>query len=119
MMNIAKVTNATRGTIIAEQGKDLRDVNEQAQGLMFTKRRQEFCLLFTFARPRKEIIHMLFVFYPIDIIVLNERREVVALKERCLPFTFYAPKPRMSYLIEIPAGRIKATGTTIGDSLAW
>lgn len=113
------VDNITKHTRIAASFVETSDPECQARGLMFTKRKQGFCLIFAFPTPRKEGIHMFFVFYPIDVLILDPARKVIAQREHLSPFTFYFPKPKISYVIELPAGTIARTHTTIGDTLAW
>lgn len=47
-------------------------------------------------------IHMLFVFYPINVIFLDSNKKVVDIKKRLRPFTFYSPKKKAKYIIELP-----------------
>lgn len=47
-------------------------------------------------------IHMLFVFYPINVIFLDSNKKVVDIKKKLKPFTFYSPKKKAKYIIELP-----------------
>jgi uncharacterized protein len=113
------IDNITKHTRLAASFIETSDPSRQACGLMFTRRKEEFCLIFSFPTPRKEGIHMWFVFYPIDILILDAERKVIAMKERLLPFAFYFPKPRISTVIELPAGTVARTHTVLGDTLTW
>ena len=55
------------------------------RGLMFSRRRN---LLFVFDKERKVSIHMLFVFFSIDIYWLDKDFRVVDLRKKVKPFTF-------------------------------
>jgi uncharacterized membrane protein (UPF0127 family) len=86
----------------------------QAIGLMFSRRRLDTGYLFVFSRLWYVPITMVFVFYPIDVIWLNERREVVC-KKRGLPFQLHLGcKKKVKYVLEISSSTIK-----IGDVLDW
>ncbi len=58
---------------------------------------------------------MFFVIFPIDVLFLDKNRKVVDLKENFKPFTFYTPKAKAKYVIELPNGIIKKTNTRIND----
>ena len=60
---------------------------------------------------------MLGVVYPIDVICLNNKRKVVALKERFMPLRFYFPKEKAQYVLELKAGIIQAYRIKRGDIL--
>ena len=87
---------------------------EKARGLMFSTQKD---VLFVFDEERTLNFHMLFVFYPIDIIFLNNRLQVVDLKERFLPFTCYYSKAHSSHALEVHAGFIQENKIKHGDTL--
>ena len=62
---------------------------------------------------------MLFVFYPIDVLFLNDKKYVVGMKKNFAPFTFYKSKKKAMYAIELPSGTIKQTKTGIGDKIKF
>lgn len=68
---------------------------------------------------KKLPLHMLFVFYPIDVLYLNKKKEVVELKENFRPFTFYFPKKKAQFVLELKAGALQKTKTAVTDSLAF
>lgn len=77
------------------------------KGLMFSKKLVDRCLLFIFPREQIISLHMLFVFYPIDVAFINEKNEIVDLKQNFRPFTFYTSKKPAKYVLEMPLGSIK------------
>jgi len=91
------------------------------KGLMFEDARKfNYALLFILPRESKlkAAIHMLFVFFPIDVVWLNSNKKVVDIARNLQPFTpNYTPKKPAKYFVELPAG--KATGIKIGDTLEW
>ena len=63
-------------------------------------------------------IHCLFVFFPIDVIYLDENKKVVDVQRKVPPFALYRQPTRPAkFFIEVNAG--KAAGTEVGDELAW
>ena len=62
---------------------------------------------------------MLMVFYPIDVLFLDKNKKVVEVKENFKPFSFYAPKNKALYIIELPQDSIKHSRTKIGDKIEF
>ncbi len=79
----------------------------KAKGLMFSKKLKDSCLLFIFDKERKISLHMFFVFFPIDVIFLNEKKEIVDIKRNFMPFTLYTSKKPAKYVLEMPVNSIK------------
>jgi uncharacterized protein len=79
----------------------------RAIGLMFSKKLKDSCLLFVLPREQTISLHMFFVFYPIDVLFLNEKKEIVDMKKNFMPFTVYFSKKPAKYVIEMPQGSIK------------
>jgi len=77
----------------------------------------EKSLIFIFDREKIVPLHMFFVFYPIDVLFLDKNKIVVEKKENFRPFTFYTPRKKAKYIIEIPNGIIKKTKTELGDKI--
>ena len=71
------------------------------RGLMFSRRRN---LLFVFDKERKVSIHMLFVFFSIDIYWLDEDFRVIDLRKKVKPFTFVESDKKAKYVLEISKG---------------
>lgn len=90
---------------------------KKAKGLMFSKPRP---LIMVFKKQSKIMLHMLFVFWPIDILFLDKSKLVVDLKEKAKPFqlSIKSKKPA-KYVIELPFGTIKKTKTKIGHKITF
>ena len=54
-----------------------------------------------FNKERTISLHNFFVFYPIDVLILDENKKVVEIKENFKPFTFWNSKNKGKYLIEL------------------
>jgi len=87
-------------------------------GLMF-RFPKEFAYIFPFSRMKKMSLHMLFVFFPIDIVFLDQFNEVVEVKESLQPFRFFTQKKKSVTFIEFPAGTIKKHSIMRGSTVAW
>lgn len=109
--------NRTRNTILAERGSIAANPLARALGLMFRR---------TFPPGEGlliipcDSIHMMFVFFPIDVVFLNRERTVVRTKSRVLPWIGLAFGGRGAHsVLELPAGTITASGTSVGDQVEW
>lgn len=111
-----KIKNTTKNTSLSEAAINYTTIWQKAKGLMFSRQKD---LLFSEKKERIIPIHMWFVFYPIDVLYINAEKKVVEIKENLLPFTFYFPKNKAQYVIELKKGTIAQTRTTIGDQLAF
>jgi uncharacterized membrane protein (UPF0127 family) len=70
---------------------------EKIRGLMFSKKRN---LLFDL-NDKRELIHSLWVFFPIKLYFLDENFEIIE-KGVLRPFWFYIPRVKAKWLVEIP-----------------
>ena len=86
--------------------KVCKSLFSRARGLMFSKRIKDSCLLFVFPKEERVSLHMFFVFFPIDVLFLNEKKEIVDLKQNFLPFTVHTSRKPAKYVLEMPAGSI-------------
>jgi len=77
------------------------------KGLMFSRRLKDHCLLFVLPEERIVDLHMFFVFFSIDVVFLNKKKEIVDLKQNFRPFTVYISKKPAKYVLEMPLGTIK------------
>ncbi len=68
-------------------------------------------------------IHMLFVFYPIDVIWLDTHKKVLEVATAVQPFRIYcAPQASsrdIAYMIECSAGIVSSSKTRVGDTLVF
>jgi hypothetical protein len=94
---------------------------EKMKGLMFEDQKR-FNYALVFCLPRESIanasIHMLFVFFPIDVVYLDRNQKVVDIAKNLQPFSLgYVPKKPSKFFVEMPAG--KSEGIKIGHRLEW
>jgi uncharacterized protein len=113
------LTNISKDRKICSETESGKSVLFKFRGLMFTKKIEDFALVFGFNPPRRIDLHMLFVFYPIDVALLDKDKEVLELKEHFMPFTFYYSKKAASFVAEMPDGSIRKGEIEIGDTLEF
>ena len=110
------ISNTTWKTVIAEHAKECKTVLSQGIGLMF--RTKIIPLLFILKKPQRITIHSFFMLKTIDVIFLNEKKEVVDVKT-LKSWSWFTPKERAKYVIEVPKGTIQRTETGKGDLLIF
>ena len=113
-----KIKNINKNNLIANNAVFCTTIFSKFIGLMFSKNRCR-CLIFRFNDEKIISLHMLFVFYPIDVLFLDKNKIVVDKKENFKPFTFYNSKKNAMYAVELPSGIIKKTKTEIGDKIKF
>ncbi len=107
--------------VIALKAKYCDSLLSRLKGLMFSSRLmlgEGVVLVASYESILSTTVHMLFVFFPIDIIWLNSAKKVVDVKKNVLPFMpFIAPRKAAKYVIELPKGCAK--DIKIGDRLRF
>ena len=111
------IRNATKNRIIGHNAELCDDYFSKFIGLMFSKKQR--ALIFAFGNKKKIALHMLFVFYPIDVLFLDKNKIVVEKKENFKPFAFYKSMKKAMYVIELPDKTIKKTKTEIGNKIKF
>lgn len=95
------------GVEIAKNIEFGRTTFKHALGLMFRKSiPYDYSMIFILKKPSKVNIHMLFVFFPIDVIFLNEEKKIMGLS-RLKPWVGYKAMEDIKYIIEMKAGTIE------------
>ncbi len=64
-------------------------------------------------------LHMFFVFFPIDLIFLDAKKQVVEIKENFRPWNFYCAKQKAVFIIEAPQGFVKKKRIQISDAILF
>ena len=91
------IRNTTQKTISNEE-IICKSFLSQARGLMFREKKN---LIMKFPQERKIYLHMFFVFYPIDVLLLNKHKRIVEIKRNFKPFTFWNSKQKGKYVVEL------------------
>lgn len=111
------IQNNTKQTKVSNNYSFCKNIFSQAKGLMFSLKQKN--LVFVFKKEKLTPLHMWFVFFPIDVIYLNSKKEVTELKANFKPFTFFNPKNKAQYILELEKGAINKSKTEIGDSFSF
>ena len=92
------ILNQNTKRIISKNEKYCKSFFSQALGLMFSSRNK---LNIEFSEERKINLHKFFVFYPLEVLILDKNQKVIEIKKKFLPFTFYNPKTKGKFVIEL------------------
>jgi hypothetical protein len=89
-------------------------------GLMFRKENSvaNTAWVFYFKNPRRISLTMIFVFFTIDAIFLDNERKIVEMTT-LKPWSFYSPAKKSNYCIELRQGTIHNFKLKIGDKLRF
>ena len=111
-----QITNQTRECVLAAHGEVARSFWARGRGLMGRASLPDSYALIILPESS---IHTFFMRVPIDVLFVDRSDKVVGLREAMppgRPFAGVAPW-RGRYVIEMPAGVIASSGTTLGDQL--
>ncbi len=86
---------------------------------MFSGKISDTGYIFIFDKPTRIDLHMFFVFFPIDVLFLDETKKVIEIKKNFKPFTFYFSKHKAKFVIELPQNTISKSNTELNDSLEF
>ncbi|MBS4032426.1 MAG: DUF192 domain-containing protein [Clostridiales bacterium] len=64
-------------------------------------------------------VHTMFMFYPIDVVFVNEKLQVIHFCPVLRPGRFSPLVKGCRQVVELPAGTVAHTGTQIGDYLSF
>ncbi len=107
--------NIAKNRIMVSKVKIYDSIFLKGLGLMFSRPLNDECLVLRFKSERIRPLHMYFVFYAIDVLFLDKDSRVVEIKEDFKPFSFYFPKNRAMFIVEVPLGTAKKASVEIGD----
>lgn len=103
--------------VIASKVRFCNSIFSKAMGLRFKFDFEDSAYVFSFEKSTIALMDMFFVFYPIDVVFLDNNKKVIEVKAKFLPFAFYKSKVKANYIIELECGAIKKFGIEIGDKL--
>ncbi len=111
-----RVSNDTRGTVLAERARWAGNAWQRFVGLMFSD-----------ALPAGEglvlepcgSIHMFFMRYPIDVVFLSREHRVVGLVQAIAPWRMTRFYRGARIAVELPVGSVQASATQAGDSFSF
>ena len=110
-----------KNKILANKVKHCSDILSNFKGLRFSKPlkdKQAIILESESENILENMIDMLFVFFPIDVLWLDKNKRVVDLRRNVKPFTPIAiPKRPAKYIIELKKGM--TNNINLGDELKF
>ncbi len=105
------------GTEIAKNIEFAKNILSHMTGLMFRKNiPSDYAMIFVLRKPSSVNVHMLFVFFPISVIFLDEKKNISGLA-RLNPWTGYKAMKNIKYIIEMNEDAIKKNKLTIGGQM--
>ena len=107
------ITNRTKNFVVSKDKKICLSVFSKMKGLMFTLKPKT--LVFVNNKEIPTPIHMMFMFYPIDVLWLDAGKKVVH-KQTLKPFGF-SKNISAKYVVELPAGA--ADKVSVGDLIEF
>ncbi|MBI2142020.1 DUF192 domain-containing protein, partial [Candidatus Woesearchaeota archaeon] len=105
-------------TVVSSRYRLVSSILGRAWGLMFSSR-VKTALVFVMGSEKEIALHMLLVFCPIDVLLLDRNKRVVEVKENLKPFAFYTGRKKAAYVIELPAGSIRRSRTRVWDRIMF
>ncbi len=109
------IVNRSKQATIADRATAARTFHERLRGLMFRP-----CLA-----PGEALvlvgdnsIHTFFMRFPIDVLYLDCDGRVLRLEEAMPPWRVGPVVGGCRFIVELPPGVIRATGTAVGDIIA-
>ena len=111
-----RVTNQTRGSVIAERARVARSMNDRMVGLLATPEvlPGEGLLI-----ERTSSIHMFFMRYAIDVVFVDRSGRVTMTVSRLRPWRVIWWARGARDCLELRAGALDDTGTQRGDQLLF
>jgi|TARA_B100001971_G_C18013204_1_gene443467 uncharacterized membrane protein (UPF0127 family) len=113
------IKNKTRNKTLVDKVKFCKNFLNQSIGLIFHKKLKSKGLIFIYKKEKKVPLHMIFVFFPIDILYLDKNKKVIEMKKNFRPFHAYTPKKKANYILELPESSIERTNTKLGDKISF
>ena len=105
------------GVEIAKNIEFAKNFLSQMTGLMFRKNIPfDYAMVFVLKEPSSVNVHMLFVFFPISVIFLDEKKNISGLA-RLNPWTGYKTMKNIKYIIEMNEDSIKKNKLSIGGQM--
>ena len=93
------IINKTTNQVLSNREIVCKTYISQARGLMFYRRKRNVTMIFP--RERRISLHMFFVKYPIDVLIVNTEKEIVEIKRNFQPWTFWKSRKRGKYVVEL------------------
>ncbi|MBI1801023.1 MAG: DUF192 domain-containing protein [Chloroflexi bacterium] len=111
-----KITNQTRGTLVASSAIEARSFSQRLLGLMG---RAELPVGGALVLDATNWVHTFWMRFPLDVIYFDRRGRVVGVSENLIPNRIGRPIWRAHAVIELNRGVIRTSETQLGDLLRF
>ena len=108
------VENVTQATTVVESGRVANNMWTRFVGLMGERNLPQGDGMIIIPCSS---VHCMFMAIPIDVVYVNREHKVVAIDHALQPWRIGSLHRGVHYVLELPAGTARATGTAAGDQL--
>ncbi|HXH66335.1 MAG TPA: DUF192 domain-containing protein [Candidatus Limnocylindrales bacterium] len=112
----ARVTNATRGTVVGQRIRVAENGLTRIVGLLGERELQPGDGLLIVP---SQGVHTLGMQFPIDIAILDNDWKVIAIRRNLRPFRMTRVFWKAAAALELPSGMLEATSTLVGDRIEF
>ena len=106
-----KILNKTKNTVIADDVVEAGSLIDKTLGLLKYSQPQALIMKTRFG------IHTFGMKFPIDVIILDDKGQVVKVKEKLKPGRAFLWNPKYNTVLELPDGSIASSKTKTDDIL--
>ena len=111
-----QLLNRSKQTVLASEA-ELADTSWSRMRGLLGRRPDEFTSGKGLWIVPSQGVHTVGMSFPIDVLYLDSRRQVIYTRQRLEPFRIAALKFRARSVVELPAGTLAQTLTEVGDVL--
>lgn len=104
------IINKTKNIFLSQREIICKTFLSQLRGLMFRPRRN---LIMVFPEEKTISLHTFFVFYPIDVLILEGDKKIIEIKRNFKPFTLWNAQKKGKYVVELSTPGNYAVGDTL------
>jgi len=110
-----RITNTTRGTVLAASARKAEGFLARGRGLMFSATLPEGSGLVI--EPCSSV-HMFFMRYPLDVLFLDKEGRVLFMYKGIKPWRMGRVVRGARTAVELPVASIERSGTEVGDQVS-
>ncbi|OIP57911.1 MAG: hypothetical protein COX79_02850 [Candidatus Levybacteria bacterium CG_4_10_14_0_2_um_filter_36_16] len=107
------IYNSLKKTAIAKEYKVASSLKDKTFGLLIKKNPRAMLFKTRFG------IHTFFMKEAIDVVVLNNKNYVSAVKKELVPNKIYFWNPKFNTILELPFGSLERSKTEVGDRISF
>ncbi len=109
----------SNGKTVASKTEVARSFLAKSRGLMFRRSiPEDYALLFVFNKPEKVSLHMVFVPFPIDVLLLDKDMKILDTRRLKEWVGLLNSGFKVSYVVELPAGTVNHCNLRKGQQIS-